>query len=255
MLRFTVGLGVAALLLIVMACQTSETTLPTNEVEVTTLAELLASPDRYNGREILLEGFYFQGWESNLLSESMEPTGQAEGHLWPAGQTIWVEGPIPSVVYDGLHQQDMIGPVERYGKVLIKGIFQSGEGYGHLGGFDAQIVPSDVEVSPGENASPVVPAGAPLANLTYEGAVYYGDSRGSDNPKFNEDDLELVGVSVSNRLVPGSAAGWDIYILMGGEEGYVYTFEPGQSFLNEDGRTITIKPEWVRWIATDSTPH
>ncbi len=42
---------------------------------------------------------------------------------------------------------------------------------------------------------------------------------------------------------------------MGGEEGYVYTFEPGQSFLNEDGRTITIKPEWVRWIATDSTPH
>ncbi len=108
--------------------------------------------------------------------------------------------------------------------------------------------------SPEENTSPVVPAGAPLANLTYEGAVYYGDSRGSDNPKFNEDDLELVGVSESNHLVPGSAAGWDIYRLKGGEEGYVYTFEPGQSFLNEDGRTITIEPEWVRWITVGSTP-
>ena len=108
--------------------------------------------------------------------------------------------------------------------------------------------------SPGENTSPVVPAGAPPANLTYEGAVYYGDSFGRDDPKFNEDDFELVGVSVSNPLVPGSATGWDIYRLKGGEEGYVYTFEPGQSFLNEDGRTITIEPEWVRWITIGSTP-
>ncbi len=108
--------------------------------------------------------------------------------------------------------------------------------------------------SPGENTSPVVPAGAPLANLTYEGAVHYADSLGRDDPKFNEDDLELVGVSESNRLVPGSAAGWDIYKLKGGEEGYIYTFEPGQSFLNEDGRTIMTEPKWVLWIAADPKP-
>ena len=146
MIRFPVCLGVAALLLIGMGCKTSETPSPTSEVEVTTLVELLASQDRYNGREILLEGFYFQGWESALLSERMEASGLAEGHLWPTGQKVWVEGSIPSVVYYGLHQQDMIGPVERYGKVLIKGTFQSGERYGHLGGFDAQIVPSEGEV-------------------------------------------------------------------------------------------------------------
>ena len=146
MIRFTIGLGVAALLLIGMACQTSETPSPTSKVEVTTLVELIASPYRYDGREILLEGFYFQGWESNLLSERMEASGLAEGHIWPAGLKIRVESSIPSAVYGWLHQQDMIGPVERYGKVLMNGTFQSGGGYGHLGGFDAQIVPSQVEV-------------------------------------------------------------------------------------------------------------
>ena len=108
--------------------------------------------------------------------------------------------------------------------------------------------------SPGEDTSPVVPAGSPVASLIYEGAIHYADSLGRDNPRFNEDDLELVGVSKSNRLVPGSAAGWDIYKLKGGEEGYIYTFSPGQSFLNEDGRTITTDPKWVLWIAAGSTP-
>ncbi len=108
--------------------------------------------------------------------------------------------------------------------------------------------------SPGEDTSPVVPAGSPVASLIQEGAIHYADSLGRDNPRFNEDGLELVGVSKSNRLVPGSAAGWDIYKLKGGEAGYIYTFSPDQSFLNEDGRTITIEPKWVRWIAADSTP-
>ena len=145
-LGLTVGLGVAATILIGMACSTAETPSSTSEVQATTLAELLASPEQYNGREILLKGFYFQGWESNLLSERMEDSGFSEGHLWPTGHKVWVEGSIPSVVYERLHQQDMIGPVERYGEVLMKGIFQTGERYGHLGGFDAQIVPTDVDL-------------------------------------------------------------------------------------------------------------
>ena len=108
---------------------------------------------------------------------------------------------------------------------------------------------------PVENTSPVVPAGAPLMSLTYEGVVYYGDSLSADEAaNFNEDDFEFVGVSESNPLVPGSAAGWDMYRLKGGEEGYIYTLEPGRSFLNEDGRTITIEPEWSRWIADDPRP-
>ena len=95
-----------------------------NPLSNPTFNELFAAPDRYKGREILLEGFYFHGWESNLLSQSMEPSGFAEGHLWPQGQRLWVEGSMPTEVYEQLYQQHMMGPLERYGKVRIEGIFE-----------------------------------------------------------------------------------------------------------------------------------
>ena len=47
--------------------------------------ELFSAPGRYSGTDILLEGFYFQGWETIVLSERLEPSGRAEGHLWPQG--------------------------------------------------------------------------------------------------------------------------------------------------------------------------
>ena len=152
------SLGAAALLLISLACGDGATSSPTGQGTPTdppppagqnvSFNELFATPDRYNGSEILLEGFYFHGWESNLLSERMEPSGFAKGHFWPQGQRLWVEGSIPTEVYEQLYQQQMMGPLERYGKVRIKGIFDYGETYGHGGGLDAQIVPSKVELLP-----------------------------------------------------------------------------------------------------------
>ena len=144
--RLTVGIFVAELILMALACGADETPLPTSDLPVTTLEEVLASPDRYNGKEILLEGFYFQCWESNFITERMAASGFAEGHLWPFGPKVWIQGSIPKEVYVGLHQLDMMGPLERYGKVRIKGKFQTGERYGHLGQFDARIIPSGVQV-------------------------------------------------------------------------------------------------------------
>jgi len=59
---------------------------------------------------------------------------------------VWVEGEIPKEVYDKLYQQQMMGPLERYGKVRIKGKFEYGAKYGHLGAYSTQIRPSEVEV-------------------------------------------------------------------------------------------------------------
>ncbi len=63
--------------------------------------------------------------------------------------------------------------------------------------------------SPGANTSPVIPAGAPLLNLTYEGAVYYASALSTDEAaNLNENDLELIGAATeSNLLLP---AGSDI---------------------------------------------
>jgi hypothetical protein len=111
-----------------------------------TFEQLFSNPGQYNGQDITLEGFYFQGFEVQVIAESLEYSGYAEEHLVPKGQMIWVEGGMPIEVYDVLYQQSMMVPEERYGKVRITGKFEYGGKYGHLGGHISQIVPSNAEL-------------------------------------------------------------------------------------------------------------
>jgi len=113
-----------------------------------TFEQLFTDPAQYHGKQITLEGFYFQGFEVIVLSERLEPSGYAEGHLVPKGSILWVEDGIPPEIYDRLYEQDMMGPEERYGKMRVAGIFEYGGRYGHVGGYDAQITPSEVELLP-----------------------------------------------------------------------------------------------------------
>ena len=103
-----------------------------------------SDPNQYNGQEITIDGYYFSGFEIIVLSEKLGYSGQAEGHLIPTGRMLWIEGGIPSEIYDGLHQQEMMGPTERYGQIFIKGILEYGGEYGHLGQYTFQIVPLEV---------------------------------------------------------------------------------------------------------------
>ena len=111
-----------------------------------TFEQLSSSPDRYRGKSIVIEGFYFHGWETIVLCEELDLSGLAKGHLVPGGEAIWVEGGIPQDVFEALHRQEMMGPEECFGKVRVRGRFEHGGEYGHLGGFDSQIIPSDVEL-------------------------------------------------------------------------------------------------------------
>ena len=137
----TVVLG---LLLLIAGCNENQAP----EVEEVTFDQLFADPDKYNSNEITIEGFYFHGFEVIVLSESLESSGYAQGHPIPEGKMVWVEGGIPQEVYDKLYQQQMMGPLEHYGKVRVKGKFEYGAEYGHLGAYSAQIVPSEIEVLP-----------------------------------------------------------------------------------------------------------
>ena len=113
-----------------------------------TFDQLFADQDKYNGKQVIIEGFYFHGWEVILLCERLEYSGYAEGELAPNGRYLWIEGGIPKEVYDKLYQQEVMGPLEHYGKVRIKGKFEYGAQYGHLGAYSSQIVPSEVELLP-----------------------------------------------------------------------------------------------------------
>jgi hypothetical protein len=208
------------------------------EVQDVTFTDLFFSPDQYKGRDILLEGFYFHGFETIVLSERLEYSGYAQGHLWPRGQMVWIEGSIPREVYDQLSQQAMIGPIERYGKLRIKGRFEYGERYGHGGGFTSQIVPSEVELlpwspSPTSTATPVSTAGP--TNLSLSG-IYGGvgftlnwqdnsdnedgfhiEQNGSeiaqlptDTISFRDEDLS-VGSSFCYRVRASTEAGFSDY--------------------------------------------
>jgi len=116
--------------------------------EELTVGQLLADPAKYNDRLVTVQGFYFHGFETIILSENLEYSGYAEGHLVPSGGMVWVEGGIPQVVYDELYVQSMMGPSERYGKVRMKGSFAAGGQYGHLGSHSYQISPVEVELLP-----------------------------------------------------------------------------------------------------------
>ena len=65
-----------------------------------TFGQLFANPNKYTGKQVNIEGFYYHGFETIVLSERLDYSGYAEGHLVPKGSMIWIEGGIPKEVYD-----------------------------------------------------------------------------------------------------------------------------------------------------------
>ena len=110
--------------------------------------QLFSDSGQYNNQEVTIEGFYFQGFEIIVLSEKLEYSGFAAGHLIPKGKMIWISGGIPEEIYEKLDRQQMMGPIERYDKVRITGKIEYGGKYGHLGGYDRQITPEEIVILP-----------------------------------------------------------------------------------------------------------
>jgi len=113
-----------------------------------TFDQLLVRPTQFNGRTVSVEGFYFHGFEVIVLCERLDYSGYASGHLIPVGEKIWIEGSIPPDVYDNLYQQEMMDPIEYFGKIRITGKFEHGGKYGHLDAYTCQIIPDKVKLLP-----------------------------------------------------------------------------------------------------------
>ncbi|NYT01047.1 MAG: hypothetical protein GKB99_04920 [Methanocellales archaeon] len=142
--RHTAQSFIFLLLIIVLTCGCIEE--PATKIQEVTFDQLFTNPDKYDGCYVTIEGFYFNGFEITVLSENLEYSGYAEEHLVPKGRMIWVEGGISKEAYEKLYQQQMMGPLECYGKVKIDGTFEYGAKYGHIGMYSSQIVPTEVEL-------------------------------------------------------------------------------------------------------------
>jgi len=142
--NLVVGIAVVLVTGVIVGCRNQQT----YEIQEVTFEQLFLTPEKYNGLDILIEGYYYQGWETIVLSEDLVYSGKAPGHLIPSGKMLWIENGVPREIYDSAYQQQMMGPLEHYAKVRIKGKFEYGGKYGHLGGFDSQIIPSEVALVP-----------------------------------------------------------------------------------------------------------
>ena len=113
----------------------------------------MSNPSSYNGEMVDFDSFLFIGFEVITLCERIEDSGYAPKHKVPKGKLIWIEGGVPQEINQKLYHQQMMGPTESYGKVSVKGKFQFGGNYGHLGGYNYQIALSQIELldwSPGQ---------------------------------------------------------------------------------------------------------
>lgn len=147
-----------------------------SQVEFVDFSHLTSQPDQYHDQTIIMDAFYFSGFEISTLAESLEASGPSNGRLVPAGALIWVAGGISQALYEKLYTQTDTpsGYLERFGKMRIAGKFESGGKYGHLNSYNYQITITSaipLEGTPVPNSSADKPAGVRSAASTEFAAV------------------------------------------------------------------------------------
>ena len=99
------------------------------------ITDLLANPDKFNGKKIRTTGIRVSGFEVNALSES---TIERDGAVYLKEPTIWLEGDTVGNEQDCF--KGKVGfPPATFCTVDVTGIFEYGDRYGHTGGYKFQI--------------------------------------------------------------------------------------------------------------------
>ncbi len=130
-----VFLALAMCILALPACNSED--VPT----VISFASLSENPESYNGKNITIEGYWFDGFEITVLAERLEPSSFADGNMQPAGIKIWVVGGLSEDVSNRLHLQEnnATGYPAHYGKVELTGMLEYGGKYGHLNSYSYRL--------------------------------------------------------------------------------------------------------------------
>jgi len=97
---------------------------------VLTLKEVLADPDKYDGKRITIDGYYLEGHETSILASA-----PFDGATLVQGPLVWVSWSInvPADMYFMLKKMPGVGRDNFTGRVKAEGIFRKTKGGGHLG--------------------------------------------------------------------------------------------------------------------------
>jgi hypothetical protein len=106
-----------------------------------TFIDLMVKPEIYNQQTIIVEGYWFDGFEIVVLAERLEPDSFASGNVKPAGSLIWIKGGLSPEVGKQLYLQpnNPTGYPAHYGKVVLTGKFETGSKYGHFDAYKYQL--------------------------------------------------------------------------------------------------------------------
>jgi hypothetical protein len=127
-------------------CCNPENVTPSYSAEIT-FADLVSNPEAYHDKEIIIAGYWFDGFEIVVLAERLEDDNFIQGNVKPAGALIWIQGGLGEEVAGGLYLQsnNPTGYPAHYGKVRLTGTLEYGGQYGHLGVYKYRLTIHDSE--------------------------------------------------------------------------------------------------------------
>lgn len=187
---------------------------------------LISEANKYNGKTVTLESFYFSGFEISVIAESVGPSASGFWGIVPQGTLVWVEKGLPQEMFNKLYTQTVTpsGYPERMGRVQVTGKFETGGRYGHLNSYLYQINITEAELlewSPppatrtGQENSTITPAETPLV---LDEAQTAGRQTAEDCIR-NSSTFRFDGIDGSIRLIkndPGPTSAF---------RSWSYTFE------------------------------
>ncbi len=99
-----------------------------------TITDLIYAPEKYDGKSIQTEGIYVSSFEVSALGRLTYKQGDS---LFLTEPTIWIESTTIETKSDcfttGFYD------IAEFCVVTVHGIFEYGEGYGHMGQYKYQI--------------------------------------------------------------------------------------------------------------------
>jgi hypothetical protein len=125
-------------------------TTPITSSSVITFSQLTADPEKYNSQTVTLEGFWFDGFEIEVLAERLISSDFAPGNLQPDGLKIWVKNGLPEGISQQLYLQanNPTGYPAHYGKVELTGTLEYGGQYGQMNSYQYQLTVRSANLIP-----------------------------------------------------------------------------------------------------------
>jgi hypothetical protein len=112
------------------------------------LNELVSAPEQFNGKTVTVDGIYINGWEFTILTEGITFTVSGDSkELKAVGDSIWFAGFLSQDIRDRLYSYTSPGAgPQRYGKIRVTGLFESGGKYGNMNSYKYRITVEKAEL-------------------------------------------------------------------------------------------------------------